>query len=401
MDGKTKSGGTWATELHGGSDVGATATVARAEGAAWCLSGLKWFTSNADSGLALATARPEGAPEGGAGLGCYLVPDVLPDGAPNGFWIRRLKDKLGTRGLATGEIELEDTWALEIAGPGAGLKVMMEALGYSRIHNAVAACGVQRRALLEALCWTGHREAFGGIIGTYPTIRDTLLDLAAELEASTALAFEAGIAFDAALIDEDRRPWLRTATALAKYRTAEQGVRAAARAIELVGGNGYTEDWPTARLFRDAMVLPVWEGPVNIQALELLRVATAKQRGDRAFLERVSGILEGAPEALDGEAAVLRAALGDCEGALAYLRGNPEEGPRHARRLLDLMADTLAGALLVEEASFDLKAGDLRKGLIARRFLERRFGPRAAIGPGPDPAQARFEHLLGYAVIEA
>ncbi len=401
MDGKTKSGGTWATELHGGSDVGATGTVARPDGGAWRLSGLKWFTSNADSGLALATARPEGAPEGGAGLSCYLVPDTLPDGTPNSFWVRRLKDKLGTRGLATGEIELADTWALEIAGPGDGLKVMMEALGYSRIHNAVAACGVQRRALLEALCWTGHREAFGGIIGTYPMIRDTLLDMAAELEACTALAFEAGIAFDAALGDEDRRPWLRTATALAKYRTAEQGVRAAAQAIELVGGNGYTEDWPTARLFRDAMVLPVWEGPVNIQALELLRVTTAKQRGDRAFLERVSGILEGAPEALDGEAAVLRAALDDCECALAYLRGRPEEGPRHARRLLDLMADTLAGALLVEEASFDLKAGDARKGLIARRFLERCFGPRAAIGPGPDPAQARFEHLLGYAVIEA
>jgi alkylation response protein AidB-like acyl-CoA dehydrogenase len=296
MDGAAKSGGTWATELHGGSDVGATTTVARAEAEAWRLTGLKWFTSNADSGLALATGRPEGGPEGGAGLGCYLLPDTLPDGAPNRYRVRRLKDKLGTRGLPTGEVDLEGAWALEIAGPGDGLKVMMEALGYSRIHNAVAACGVQRRALLEALCWASHREAFGAAIWSYPMVRDTLLDLAAEAEASTALAFEAGLAFDAALAAgdsrENARDWLRTATALAKYRTAEHGVRAAFRAIEIVGGNGYTEEWPTARLFRDAMVLPVWEGPVNIQALELLRATTGKLGGDGAFLARVAGILE-------------------------------------------------------------------------------------------------------------
>ncbi len=404
MDGAAKSGGTWATEEHGGSDLGATTTVARAEGGHWRLTGLKWFASNADSSLAMATARPQGGPEGGAGLSCYLLPDKLPDGAPNRYWVRRLKDKIGTRGLPTGEIDLEDAWALEIAGPGAGLKVMMEALGYSRIHNAVAGCGVQRRALLEALCWASHREAFGGAIRNYPMVRDTLLDMATELEASTALAMEAAIAFDATLAagdsDEDARAWLRTVTALAKYRTAERGVRAAFRAIEIVGGNGYTEEWPTARLFRDAMVLPVWEGPVNIQALELLRAATGKLRGDTAFLARVAGVLEAAPAALDGAAAPLRAALEESRRALAYLRAQPEEGPRHARRLLDLMADTLAGALLVEEAAFDLKAGDGRKAQIARRFARTAFGPRAAIGSGPDPDHADFDRLIGYAVID-
>ena len=412
MDGAAKSGATWATEAHGGSDLGATTTVARADGEAWRLTGLKWFASNAESGLALVTARPldargdarGGGPRGGAGLSCYLLPDAMPDGVPNRYWVRRLKDKLGTRGLPTGEVDLEDAWALEIAGPGEGLKVMMEALGYSRIHNAVAACGVQRRALLEALCWASHREAFGAAIGSYPMVRDALLDLATEAEASTALAFEAGIAFDAALAaggaDEDARAWLRTATALAKYRTAEHGVRAAFRAIEIVGGNGYTEDWPTARLFRDAMVLPVWEGPVNIQALDLLRAATGKLRGDAAFVARVAGVLEAAPAALDGAVVLLRAALEECRAALAYLRGRPEEGPRQARRLLDLMADTLAGALLVEEAAFDHKAGDGRKARIARRFIRMTFGPRAAIGPEPDPDHAEVERLLGYAVID-
>ncbi len=400
MDGQTKTGGTWATELHGGSDVGATTTQARKDGTAWRLTGLKWFTSNVGSGLALVTARPRRAPAGGKGLACYLVPDTLPDGTRNGIWVRRLKDKLGTRALATGEVDLDGAWGLEIAGPGEGLKAMLAALEYSRIHNAVAACGVQRRALLESLCWASHRQAFGATIAAYPMVRDALLDMTAELEASTALAFEAAIVFDAALADRGKNAWLRTVTALAKVRTAEAGVRAAASALELVGGNGYTEEWPTARLYRDAMVLPVWEGPVNIQALELLRVTIGKVRGDEAYLARVAGIVEGLPGSLAGEAAVLRQANQDCRAALGYLREHAEEGPRHARRLLELMADVLSAALLLEEAAYDLKAGDKRKALVARRYVRMRFGDRAAIGPESDAGHGHFDRIVGYAVIE-
>ena len=400
MDGQTKTGGTWATELHGGSDVGATTTRARPDGKSWRLSGLKWFTSNAGAGLALATARPRGAPAGGKGLGCYLVPDILPDGAPNALWVRRLKDKLGTRALATGEVELDGAWALEVAGPPLGLKAMMEALEYSRIHNAVAACGAHRRAFLEAACWATHRRAFGSAIARYPMVRDTLLDLAMEQEAGAALAFEAAFAFDAALADESRRPWLRTATALAKYRTAEAAVEAARRALELVGGNGYTEDWPTARLYRDVMVLSVWEGPGNIQALELLRMVLGRGTGGEAFLERVHGIEAALPAALAEEAAILGAARAECAEALAYLRGREREGPRHARHLMDLMADTLSAALLLEEAAADLKAGDGRKTLIARRYLAARFGGRAPISSKRDPAQSAFAQVIGYAAVE-
>ncbi|HSR71932.1 MAG TPA: acyl-CoA dehydrogenase family protein [Kiloniellales bacterium] len=397
MDGASASGGTWATELHGGSDVGATTTEAVPDGEAWRLTGLKWFASNAGCGLALATARPRGAPDGGAGLGCYLVPATLPDGSENAIRVRRLKDKLGTRALPTGEIELDGAWALEVAGPPAGLKVMLEALGYSRIHNAVAGCAVQRRALLESLCWAYRREAFGRRLTEFPMVRDSLLDLTAELEASCALAFEAGLAFDAALADESRRPWLRLVTALAKERTATQGVEAARQSLELVGGNGYTEDWPSARLYRDAMVLPVWEGPGNIQALELLRVTIGKEPGDRLLLERIDAILESLPEALGDAADGLARARADSAAALAFLRAAPGEAPRHARRLLDLLADTLSAALLLEEAAADLAEGDHRKAIVARRYLARRLGPRAAISDAPDPAHAVFERIVGYA----
>ena len=401
MDGQTQTGGTWATELHGGSDVGATTTRARADGAAWRLNGLKWFTSNAGAGLALATARPRGAPPGGKGLGCYLVPDVLPDGTPNALWVRRLKDKLGTRALATGEVELDGAWAREVAGPPHGLKVMMEALEYSRIHNAVAACGAHRRAFLEAVCWASHRHAFGSSIARYPMVRDTLLDLAMAQEAGTALAFEAAFTFDAALKDERQRPWLRTVTALAKYRTAEAAVEAARRALELVGGNGYTEDWPTARLYRDTMVLSVWEGPANIQALELLRVVLGKGAGGDLFLKRLQDIEDALPAALADEAGVLREARGDCAQALSHLRAHERDGPRHARRLMDLMADTLSAALLLEEAAADLKMGDKRKLLIARRYLAAQFGGRAPISAKRDSAQSAFARVIGYAIVEA
>lgn len=396
MDGEAQSGATWATEQHGGSDLGATATRATPDGAGWRLTGLKWFTSNAGAGLALATARPQGAAPGGEGLGCYLVPSVLADGSENRLWVRRLKDKVGTRGLATGEMELDGAWALEVAPPPRGLKAMMEALEYSRVHNAVGAAALQRRALLEAACWATHRHAFGAAIRTYPMVRDQLLDLAMEQEVSTALAFEAALAFDAALADASTRPWLRTVTALAKYHTAEHAVRAAARAVELVGGNGYTEEWPTARLYRDALVTAVWEGPANIQALELLRAVAGKIPGDVAFLERVTRVAEAVPDSLGDLATRLPAALDQCRAALAYVRGNPTDGPRVAGRLMQLLADSLGFALLLEEAAADVPAGDRRKALIAERFWASRFGGRPSMEHAGDPLHRQFDAAIGY-----
>lgn len=394
MDGQAQSAGTWATEHHGGSDIGATTTVARKADDGFRLDGLKWFTSNAGSGMALATARPEGAAEGNAGLGCYLVPDGLADGTRNHWRVRRLKDKVGTRGLPTGEIDLNGAWAEEVAAPPNGLKTMMEALAYSRIHNGVAGCAVQRRAFVEALCWASHRQAFGhGIIG-YPMVKDTLLDMLCEGEADLALGFEAARMFDAALGDDQHVAWLRVATALTKYRTAETGVWAAKQAIEMVGGNGYTEEWATARLFRDAMVLPVWEGPANVQALELIRATSGKLAGDEAFGDRVGEIIGALPKALRSEAAMLRRALGDCRTAFTRVRDNPGDGQTVARRLLDLAAKTLAGALLLEEAGLGLAQGDGRKALLAQRFMTRHFAPTQDVVRPPDPAHGAFEAIV-------
>jgi acyl-CoA dehydrogenase len=400
MDGKAKSGGTWCTELHGGSDIGATTTRAVKDGDKIRLYGLKWFTSNANSGLALATARPEGAPEGSKGLGLYLVPSHLKDGSPNKYSIRRLKDKLGTKALATGEIDLEGAEVIEVAPPPLGLKIMMHALEYSRIDNAVGAAGVQRRAFLEAACWASHRKAFGKTIIEYPMVQNELMDLMMRSEASAAIAFEAAKTFDEALKDESKNTWLRIATALAKYRTAEDAVQCAKKTVELVGGNGYTEEFPSARQYRDSLVLAVWEGPANIQALELMRMVAGKEPGDRIFIDKVRQISEALPATMNREKLLLDKGLKEAENALAYLRQNNAEIEKFARKLMDHMADVLSGALLAEEAAHDLTLGDARKAIVANKCLEKFFGRNEfEIGAGVDPVLANFKEIVGYGAV--
>ncbi|MDE0391211.1 MAG: acyl-CoA dehydrogenase family protein [Rhodospirillales bacterium] len=404
MDGKAATGGTWVTEKQGGSDVGATATVARRTNEGIVLSGLKWFASNVDGGLALTLARPEGATGGGGGLGLYLVPARGPDGAPNRYRIRRLKEKLGTRGLATGEIELEEAHAVEVAPPPDGLKTMMAALGYSRIHNAMASAGIQRRAFAEALAHAEARRAFGHRLADYPMVQDQLVEMQVRLEASVALAFAAARAFDAAQSEPAEQPWMRLVTALAKYLTAEWAITATSRAIEILGGNGYTEEYPTARLYRDAQVLTVWEGPPNIQALEVLRLAGAGSPGLAAFHATLDAILN-MPFAANHSALVRARGLifqarREAAALTAMIQDDEAEAQRQAHRLMDRMAKGLAAALLVEEAALDWGAGDARKTAVARLFAAQELAAPEPPRPGESEGQRLFRALAGYERIE-
>ena len=403
-DGKALTGGTWVTEKQGGSDVGATRTTARRTNEGVALNGLKWFASNVDGGLALTLARPEDAADGGAGLGLYLVPARAPDGAPNRYRIRRLKDKLGTRGLATGEIELEDAHAFEVAPPPDGLKTMMAALGYSRIHNAMASAGIQRRAFAEALAHAAAREAFGHRLTAYPMVQDQLVEMQVRVEASVALAFAAARAFDEAQETPAEQPWMRLVTALAKYLTAEWAITATSRAIEILGGNGYTEEYPTARLYRDAQVLTVWEGPPNIQALEVLRLAGAESPGLTAFHARLDAILN-MPFVANHSAFVRSRALifqtrREVAALTALIRDDQAEAQRQAHRLMDRMAKGLAAALLVEEAATDWGAGDARKAVVARLFAAQELAAPEPPKPGESEGQRFFEPLVRYEKIE-
>jgi alkylation response protein AidB-like acyl-CoA dehydrogenase len=370
MDGSAKTGGTWATEQHGGSDVGATTTVAIANGNHYALHGLKWFASNANSGLALATARPEGARSGSAGLGLYLVPSHLESGEPNKFRIRKLKDKLGTKGLATGEVELLGAEGVEVAPPPAGFKMMMDALEYSRVHNAVGSAGVQRRCLQEALAWALSRRTFGHLLMDYPMVQDELLRMRVEFEAGGLLAFEAAVAFDIAQRTPGHRTWLRLVTALAKYLTAEYAISSARSTLELIGGNGYTSDYPVARLLRDAQVLTVWEGPTNIQALELLRILAPRYQGWERYLERVKEICDRLPADLDYLSIALSQRTKDDADAVAITLRDEDSSQRFARKLLHRLGQSLAFALLCERAGDAHAEGNPLLAHSARRYLE-------------------------------
>lgn len=400
LDGKALTGGTWATELDGGSDLAATATVAKRDGEHFRLTGFKWFASNPDSDVALATARPEEAPGGTEGLGLYLVPKALADGSPNRYRIRRLKTKLGTRGLASGEIELEGAFAFEVSPPPRGLRLMLEALDYSRVHNAFAAAAVGRRAFLEAIAYASHRQAFGKILLAFPMVQSVLLDLQMNAEASLALAFEAAVAFDESEKNAKRLPWRRLTTALAKYWTAEKAIRAASSAIEVLGGVGYTEDYVTPRLLRDAQVLTVWEGTANIQALEVLRLVAGNGEGFGAFVARIEGVLGGVKAPLEEECAKpLRSALALCADGVRQATKSPEVASRIARRLMNRMAVLLAACLLLEEAAADLaEKKDGRKACLAKRFIRRTldFDAASQLLDTEPLSQRDFERVVGY-----
>ena len=376
MDARTATGGTWATEQHGGSDVGATTTTATPEAGRFALHGLKWFTSNANSGLAIATARPKGAEAGSAGLGLYLVPSHLEDGSPNHYVIRRLKDKLGTKGLPTGEIDLLGAEAIEIAGPPHGFKLMMAALEYSRVHNAVGAAGVQRRALREAVQWAKSRSAFGHTLAEYPMVQDQLLQMRVRFEAGTLLAFEAALAFDDAMVDRKDNTWLRLVTALAKFLTAEDAIGASRATLELIGGNGYTSDYPIARIYRDAQVLTVWEGPANIQALELLRLLAPKYAGQLHYERRVRSIIEKLPDAISSLRRALELRLQGDIDAIAFVTADKGHSVRYARMLLERLSKSLGFALMCEAAAEATSNGNDLPMLTAIRYFEELEAPK-------------------------
>jgi acyl-CoA dehydrogenase len=368
-DGVTPVGGTWATEKHSGSDIGNTTTKAFDDrNGTVRLHGDNWFTSAIGFSrfLVVKTARPEGAPPGSKGLSLYLVPSHVDTKwqTPNNYDVVHLKEKVGTRGLPTGEVRLSDTLAWPLGPAGSGLKIMMEALSCSRVHNAMAAIGVMHRALMEAFCWATHRAPFGKPLLEQPMVQKRLLDLQTEWLSGSALAFEAARSFGLA-----QKSWSRMATALAKYKTAEQAVWCARKALELVGGNGYTEEYPVARLFRDAHVLTVWEGPEQIQALELIRMIFHDSGGE-AYLDRLTGIAD----ALKPRSPKLESLITEMKAALQALRQNADSSPQVADEYLQRMADVLAYALVCEEAAWEMEhAGDAEKALFADRFYHRVF----------------------------
>ncbi|MFI6876362.1 acyl-CoA dehydrogenase family protein [Streptomyces sp. NPDC050400] len=317
------------TEKQGGSDVRANTTraVALAESGAYELTGHKWFCSAPMSDGFLVLAQ---APEG---LTCFLVPRVLADGARNPFAIQRLKDKLGNRSNASGEVEFAGTWARRVGDEGRGVRTIIEMVAATRLDCVLGSAALMRQAVAQAIHHCTYREAFGGRLADKPLMRNVLADLALESEAATTLALRLAAAYDAG-----EEAFLRLAVPAAKYWVTKRCTPVVAEALECLGGNGYVEESGMPRLLRESPLNSIWEGAGNVQALDVLRALQREPAALNAFLMEV-GRTRGADHRLDAAVKDLLTELGDLDGIEA-----------RARRVAERIALVLQGSLLVRSA---------------------------------------------------
>jgi alkylation response protein AidB-like acyl-CoA dehydrogenase len=377
--------GQWMTESQGGSDLARTSTTGRPVGdGSWRLTGEKWFCSAADSAVAIALARPDGAGPGSRVLTPFLIPRYAadsplapPDGDPAapapGVTVRRLKDKLGTRALPTAEIGLRDAYALPVGDPTRpGLTRAMTLVVVTRLHNAAAAAGGMRRGLAYARAYADARGIAGGPLSASPLHRATLGTLAVDAAGAFVLAGHAFALLGRVEIgaDPDAAAELRIVAPLAKLATGRLAVSSASEYVECFGGAGYVEDTGVPRLLRDAQVLPIWEGTTNVLALDVLR-ATVREGAATPLLRRLDAAVDAARALHPAVADSLAAATGELRMSLADMSGDPHGVlvVAGARESALRMAYALAAALLVEQAAGGDELAQVAARLWARRWL--------------------------------
>jgi alkylation response protein AidB-like acyl-CoA dehydrogenase len=273
-------GATWMTEIGGGSDLGATVQTTAVQAAdCWYLSGDKYFASNVGAELAVVAARLASGPADIRGLGLFLVPRYRADGSLN-YTIRRLKDKIGTRSVPTGEVELRHSESYLLGQAEWGIYLILETLNLSRVANSVGSVALAQRALADAVAYAHRRQAFGKPIAEHPLLRHQIEKRVVALEAALALAWEAVRLLDQLWQATPRYPeqyhLFRLLAHLAKYWTAEYAVQTAKWAMEIYGGIGTLAEFGVERWLRDAMILPIWEGTPHRQILDGLEVMERK-----------------------------------------------------------------------------------------------------------------------------
>ena len=262
------------TEKQGGSDVRSNTTRAEPApvadfgdrwGQPYRITGHKWFMSAPMCDAFLVLAQVDDA------LTCFMVPRWLPDGTHNRLEFQRLKDKLGNRSNASSEVEFDGTAAFLVAEPGRGIATILEMGSLTRLDCAIASAGIMRRAVAEALHHASRRRAFGRPLAQQPLMRNVLADLALESEAAMRWVLRLAQVLDRRGSDPIADALLRVGTPLAKYWICRRAPALAFEAMEVLGGNGYVEEAPLARLYREAPVNSIWEGSGNVMCLDVLR----------------------------------------------------------------------------------------------------------------------------------
>jgi acyl-CoA dehydrogenase len=392
------------TELQGGSDVGANACQATPTDrpGVWRVNGEKWFCSNANADQFLVTARPVGATGGTRGLGLFLIPRRLPeDGAINGFHIRRLKTKFGTRTMASAEIDFVDAIGYQVGEVEQGFKNLMElVLNVSRWLNAAGSMGLMRRALIEAYTFARSRSAFGEAISRYPLVQEALAEIKTEVYAGIASTFRLSYLIDrldTGQATAQERGFYRLLVNINKYWTSVAASLAIRRAQEIFGGNGTIEDFSIVpRLYRDAVVFESWEGSHNVLCLQVLKDMSKYDLHEDyvgylgAQLDRVTQ-----PTLLSYQQVCLEQ-LENVQARLGrLLSARLDYAQTHIRRVIDQMAALVQATCLLAEAEWELARGlDSDKADVIAFYLNRH------LKPGYDPLddddyQGRLARICG------
>ena len=368
------------TEKGAGSDVGNLETRAEqgADGA-WRIHGDKWFCSNPDAEVILLLARPEGAAAGTRGLSMFYVPKWRADSSRNAYKIQRLKEKLGTRGMPSGEIVFQGAEAHLIGEQGAGIKQIMRTVNFSRLSHGVRAAAMMRRCWNEAKAAANSRVAFGKATADMPLMRRQLMKILVPTEqALSAFLFSGWLMEQETQGDVRAKRALRIVTPIFKFRACRDNLPVATGAMEVRGGNGYIEDWVNPRLIRDAHVGLLWEGTSNINALDVVTRAIPKEQAHVALgdiLAEKIAAADGLPEAFGSQ---LQAQVRRAVSFAGAVAAKDDATERHARLAAGALYHAMTAALLaVEGATAGAEpGGDARRLLLARMVLEHRLSPQ-------------------------
>jgi alkylation response protein AidB-like acyl-CoA dehydrogenase len=371
---KLTQGGQFMTEKEGGSDVGTLTTRAVQEGDHWRLYGEKWFCSNADAEVVMLLARPEGAGPGTRGVGLFLMPRRLDDGSQNRYRIVRLKDKLGTRSMASGEIKFEGAIAYAVGKLDRGFVQMAEMVNSSRLSNGVKSTALMRRAHHDAMTVARNRVVFGSRIIDLPLARRQLMKIMLPTEQGLSMSFLTADALDRAEAGgQDAAVLLRILTPTLKFRATRDARKVCGDALEMRGGIGYIEEFATARLLRDAHLGSIWEGTGNIVAIDTLTRAVGRHGADSALAADLHARLN---ESANVPAAWRDRLRGLADRAVGFARevASKMENEGDARRATSLLYHVASAVAFTWEGSrIHEMRGDARRLLLARMVVDHRL----------------------------
>jgi acyl-CoA dehydrogenase len=369
-------GAMFITEQGAGSDVSGVTTRAYRDGDGWKLQGEKWFCSNPDAGLAMVLARADGAPPGMKGLGLFLMPRTLPDGSRNHYHIVRLKDKLGTRSMASGEIRLEGATAYPVGEIGRGFHNMATMINMSRLSNGVRAAGLMRRAVGEALFIARNRQAFNRHLIDMPLMQRTLIKMLLPSEQARTMFMHLAVCMARADSgDQDAGKLVRILTPLIKFRACRDARKVTQDGMEVRGGCGYIEEWSDPRIVRDALLGSIWEGTSSIVALDVAR--SIQRDGTLVFLAQYLN------EKLDDRRIPTpsRESLGAALEQVVTLMETCAKTPESVdvRRAATALYNITTAILMAWEAA--QAAGDYRRLALAHMVLKHRIWPNDPLSP--------------------